>query len=143
MPLSKQGPELARLVQSFEAEAAKFHPLTLTILFVTQETVTPNRPVRSPNHAIMLWQYYGALTPGADQLIANLETSDLQWGIRGAHLSAFALLEGESCDLFVRMAQRAGSVFDNDEALLIKSKLSDELVTEEQRANPSAIPVVV
>lgn len=80
---------------------------------------------------------------GADRLALNLAQSDLRWGARGARLSSFAILEGEGCELFVRMAQRAGSLFDNAEAESIKSKVVQELTSSEHRRDPSTKPTIV
>ena len=97
MPLAEKTDELKRLIQAFESEAGKFFPLTLSLLHVTQEGASFNRPMKQPNHAIMLWQYYGAILgeQGAAGLAKNLEDSDLKWGIRGAKLTCFAVLEGD------------------------------------------------
>lgn len=145
MALSSKTAELTRIIRSFESEAAKFHPLTLTTLSVTQKAPSFNRRLASPNHAIMLWQYYGDVNRdnGAESFVTNLKQSDLQWGIRGAIVSSFAILEGEGCDLFVRMAQRAGSLFDEAEARLIKSRVAEELIASEHRRDPSTTPTAV
>lgn len=144
MPLNNKTEELRRLIGAFESESAKFHTLTLTTLFVTQQEVSPSRLAIKPNHAIMLWQYYGLVnTPqDAEHLAVNVVESDLKWGLRGAELSCFGMLEGDGCELFVRMAMRAGSLFDESEALLIKSKIIDELVTSEQARAQLAKPAV-
>lgn len=78
----------------------------------------------------MLWQYYGNMTSkgGAEGFVDNLKTSDLQWGIRGADLTSFAVIEGETCKLFARMANRAGSLFNEKEAHIIKSRVTNEII---------------
>jgi hypothetical protein len=50
MSLNDKTEELRRLVRSF---AAKFHPVTLTTFFVTQQGENLNRPLARPNHAII------------------------------------------------------------------------------------------
>lgn len=146
MPLSKdKANELRRLINAFEIEAAKFHPLTLTTFFVTQEDVSLNRPLARPNHAIMLWQYYGALSNEQDpnRLVDNIIGSELKWGVRGADLTCVGILEGDGFELFVRMAQRAGSLFDKSESRDIKSKIVEVLIATEQARQRSSKPVAV
>lgn len=63
----------------------------------------------------------------------NLASSDLKWGVRGAALSCAAILEGDGLDLFVRMAQRAGSIFDNDEARQIQNRATIEIIENEKK----------
>ncbi len=117
------------MIRSFEREADKFHELTFSLFYVTDEGAVENRRFKSPNHAIMLWQYYGKIEGQNDveEFIENLRGSDLQWGIRGAKLSAFAVIEGEACALFARMAKRAGSLFNEKESLILKSRVVSEI----------------
>lgn len=133
MPLAERTDELRRLLRAFESEAGKFHPLTLSLLYVMRDGPSLNRPIAKPNHAIMLWQYYGVIQGdrGAAALAKNLEDSDLKWGIRGAELTCFGVLEGPGCELFVRMAQRAGALFDKDEASSLKSRMVEEILKAE------------
>lgn len=145
MSLNTKADELQRLIRAFEFEAGRFHPLTLTTFFIPQETQNLDRPFIRPNHTIMLWQYYGAFRSDQDieRFVTNLTESHLQWGLRGAELSRFCVLEGEGHELFVRMAQRAGSLFDQAEAQAIHSKIVNEVVAAEQARQPSAKPAAV
>lgn len=144
MTLSRKSAEIQRLIEAFEVEASKFHDLRLSTFYVTQGGPTAERKFASPNHVIMLWQYYGRVETDQDtqDFLANLEDSDLKWGLRGAKLTSFAVLEGAACDLFIRMAQRAGSLFDEDEALMIRSRVISELFeslrTEASPGKPTA-----
>lgn len=142
MSLTEKTGELKRLIQAFESEAGKFYPLTLSLLYVTQDGLSFNRPIAKPHHGIMLWQYYGAIQGdnGAADLHQNLKDSDLKWGIRGAELSCFGVLEGDGCELFVRMAQRAGSLFDETEASLLKSLMVREILDVELKKRAPAKP---
>ena len=142
MALVEKTDELKRLIQAFESEAAKFYPLTLSLLYVTQDGPSLNRPIAKPNHAIMLWQYYGAIQgdTGAAEFAKDLENSDLTWGVRGAELSSFGVLEGDGCELFVRMAQRAGALFDKDEASSFKSRMVQEVLDAELKRCAPAKP---
>jgi hypothetical protein len=142
MPLTEKTEELSRLVRAFEAESSKFHPLGFSLLYVRQNGVNFNRPIAKPNHAIMLWQYYGALdgAQGAARLVTDIVESDLKWGVRGADLTCMGILEGEGCELFVRMAQRAGALFDEEEATALKVRVVEELLASEQKRHAPAKP---
>ncbi|MBL0920313.1 MAG: TIR domain-containing protein [Hydrogenophaga sp.] len=145
MSLAERTDELKRLIQAFEAEAGKFHPLALSLLYVTQSGRSFNRSFAKPNHAIPLWQYYGAIKnhTGAVELARNLRNSDLKWGVRGAELTCFGVLEGEGCELFLRMAQRAGTLFDEKEANTLKSKMTQEIQDAELARHAPAKPALV
>lgn len=145
MTLSNQLLEIQRLIKAFESEAAKFHDLRLCIYFVTQSGSNPNRKFISPNHAIMLWQYYGPIEgeTDVDRAATNLQESDIKWGLRGAELSCFALIEGEACSIFARMAKRAGTLFDKTEAGTIKSRVVNEIRQNKIDEYPTAKLVTV
>lgn len=130
MSLKNKRTEIKRLISSFERESDKFHDLTFSMLYVKDEGAIDNRTFKSPNHTIMLWQYYGKIEPqgGAEKFIENIKDSDLQWGIKGAKLSAFAVIEGKSCNLFARMARRAGSLFNDEESYFLKSRVVSEIL---------------
>lgn len=134
MSLRKKKNEIKRLITSFEREADKFHDLTFSLFYVSDEGAIDKRKFKSPNHTIMLWQYYGKLEQqgGAERFHQNLNDSDLQWGIRGAKLSAFAVIEGDSCNLFSRMAKRAGSLFNDKESYALKSRVVSEIQESEK-----------
>lgn len=134
MSLRKKKTEIKRLITSFEREADKFHDLTFSLFYVTDKGPIDNRKFKSPNHTIMLWQYYGKIEPqgGAERFVQNLKDSDLQWGVRGAKLSAFAVIEGDSCNLFTRMAKRAGSLFNDKESSVLKSRVVSEIQYSEK-----------
>lgn len=134
MSLRKKKIEIQRLINSFEHEADKFHDLTFSVFYITDKGTTDNRTFKSPNHTIMLWQYYGKIDRknGAELLVNDLMSSDLQWGVRGSKLSAFAVIEGESCNLFCRMAKRAGSLFHKKEASTLQSRIVSEIQQAEQ-----------
>lgn len=130
MSLRKKKREIQRLYEAFEKEAIKFHVLSLSKYALTQTDSPTSRKFRKPNHSLMLWQFFGQVFRGDDgsrKLVRALEESDLKWGIRGAELTLFAVLEGEGCELFVRMAKRAGGLFSEKESDLIKTRLKDEL----------------
>ena len=145
MPLSSLTAEIGRLTRAFALEAEKFHDTRLTNFFVSQGGANIDRPFLSPNHTIMLWQYYGAIEFAKDriQLVSNLADSELNWGVRGAQLSSFALIEGHAYDLFVRMGMRAGSLFDTTESQTISHKVTGEIIERERLANPTAKPTAV
>lgn len=130
MSLRKKKREIQRLFEAFEVEAGQFHGLSLSIYYFIQEKVPTSRKFIEPHHSIMLWQYFGRVPKGDDgskRLLQALDESDLQWGIRGAELTSYAVLEGDGCELFLRMAKRAGGLFSGKEAEKIKSRLTEEL----------------
>ncbi|WP_029132826.1 TIR domain-containing protein [Sedimenticola selenatireducens] len=143
MSLRKKRREIERLIAAFEAESDKFHDLKFKKFLFSPEKFKDEK-FESPNHTIMLWQYYGDIDIKDElpQLMKDIQTSDLQWGMRGAKLSSFAVLEGEACKLFARMANRAGSLFNKNEAEKIKSRTVAEIVGG-QRADPKTTITIV
>jgi hypothetical protein len=136
MPLSTKTPEIRRLIEAFENEARQFHDVRLGLFYMTQQGSYPDRKFLSPNHTIMLWQHYGLVGPfgGVDRFVENLQHSDMTWGVRGAELSCYAVIEGAKYDLFVRMASRAGSLFDEEEVKTIKLRIAKETMRDDSQA---------
>lgn len=93
----------------------------------------------------MLWQHYGLLDAegGVPRFVGNLQQSDLTWGVRGAELSCFAVLEGHKHDLFVRMASRAGSLFDEEKVNTIKRRIAKETLRDDTQAGSTGKPTAV
>ncbi len=129
MSIRKKHKEIARLIEAFEDEAAKFHDLSFNLHYITQNAPDNNLLFHKNNHGIILWQYQGMLgvdkTP--DALASDIEKSDLKWGVRGAALSLFGVIEGESVHRFVRMAKRAGSIFNENESREIQTRIVNEI----------------
>jgi hypothetical protein len=142
--LADKGTEIERLIAAFEVEAAKFRPLSLSLVYVTQESASVDRLFAKPNHTIMLWQYYGMIgaAEDSDRLAKNVVESDLMWGLRGAEFSCFAVLEGEGCELFVRMAQRAGTLFDESEANTLSNLVLGDILRSAQARADNTKPTV-
>jgi TIR domain len=145
MPLSSKSAEIQRLIEAFEGEAAKFHDLQFRTIPFRQASRNFDGTFAKPNHAIMLWQYYGAIKEDhdAEEFVANVNDSNLQWGLCGSALTVFGVIEGEACKLFVRMAIRAGSIFDADETRQIRSRVVSEFVEAEKAKDESAKPIGV
>lgn len=143
MSLENKKKEIERLVSAFESEADKFLAIKFSIYYITQDTIDSGWKFEKPNHNIMLWQYQGMLgvdtTP--EQIQKDLESSDLKWGVRGAKLSLFGVVEGESTERFVRMAKRAGALFDKTESSEILKRVSNE-VTHDLKDKESGKPVI-
>ena len=142
MPLSTKTKEIERLIRAFETEADKFHDIEFHTYEYTQEGTHENRKFRNPNHAIMLWQYIGRLgiSGAAEQFTNDIKDSNLKWGIRGAEVTQFGVIEGPATELFVKMAKRAGSLFDQEEAMIFKSRVVKEIIDEEVKKNPKSLP---
>ena len=129
MSLKKKKKEIKRLISAFEKEANKFHELSFSMHYFDQSNLKNSNKFKSPNHSIMLWQYYGSFENGdsALEVFEDIKSSDFQWGMRGALLSAFGVLEGDKCPLFIRMATRAGSLFNEKESYFLKSRIVSEI----------------
>lgn len=138
MPSRAKAAELKRLHAAFAREADRFPDATLSVMYLTQAS-TPQRALRRPNHAIYLWQYYGAIeTPEEGRrAIADLIAMDDRLGaIRGSQFSCVAVIEGEATPLFVRMANRAGSLFTEREAARILERARRDFETNAPRGKP-------
>ncbi len=132
------------MIDAFAAEAACFHDIRFSTYSITQNGVNLTRKFETPNHNIVLWQYYGSVR-GEDelqQLDTNIMTSDIGLaGLRGAQLSHYGLLEGVPLPLFLRMAKRAGALFDAKTAQSIQSKVTEEIMSAVTRSDPSVLPM--
>jgi len=143
MSLKDKSAEIARLIDAFEKEAGKFNDIQFHTYHIGQNGGTfLDQKFSHPNHAIMLWQYYGSISgvSGVEQFVADLNDSELQWGIRGSALTFMGVIEGDATPLFVRMASRAGSLFDADESYFIKSRVVSELQDQEAKRIPRGKP---
>lgn len=129
MSLRKQLPEIRRLISAFSKEAEEFHDISFRTYSISKTEEPPSDKFSSPNHAVMLWQYYGEVngTDGAETLLADLKSSDMKWGVRGAELTSFGVIQGPTTPLFIRMAKRAGNLFNDKEAATIKSRTLDDI----------------
>lgn len=133
MAIKKKKNEIRRLITAFEYEASRFHDLKLSTIYRHKNNLTNEREFEPPNHIIMLWQYYGELSD-THQITMDVINRHPIWGILGAELSAYSLLEGETCQLFIRMANRAGALFSEKERKKIKSRQLNEILEEKQKA---------
>lgn len=137
--------ELERLIGAFETESAKLHDLEFRQLLITRSGPSIDREFAIPNHAVMLWQFYGDVSGEAKRsdFADNLKHSDLNWGVRGAEISSYALLEGEACKLFVRLANRAGNLFGKEAAEGFNSKVVEELIKQRANENSESLPTAI
>lgn len=133
MSTKKNKQELLRLKTAFEAEANLFQDLSLSIFYFAQEGSISGRKFKSPNHTIMLWQYYGQLgddDSSLERLARNWSTSNHEIaGLRGSEFSCFAAIEGPRVEHFVRMAVRAGSIFSESEVHRIRMRIQKDFKT--------------
>jgi len=146
MSLKDKSAEIQRLVDMFETEAAKFHDIQFHTYHITQNGGPfLSQRFRHPNHAIMLWQYYGKVDLGdkIERFMSNIEQSNLQWGLRGSELTSMGVIEGPGTPLFIRMAARAGSLFSEDESHDIKSRVVSEIMEQEKATETSGKPMAV
>jgi len=133
MSINANRKELARLQKEFEGEASKYHDLTLTLFNVVDGLPTENRKFHKKNHAISLCQYYGKVDSekSVKSLCENI-AKITDFGIRGAEFSAFAVIEGETTELFNKMAHRAGTLFSENEMKEIRNKIQEELLDKKE-----------
>lgn len=145
MSIADKSSEIRRLIDAFAAEADKFHNITFTMFEIANGIELPDEKFLPQNHAIMLWQYYGLVRSEqcSKLLLNNLSESDLKWGIKGSSYSVFAVIEGVSAQLFVRMAKRAGNIFSNKEASDINMRFVNNLVELKQQEDPSGKHIFV
>ncbi|MEQ8416032.1 MAG: TIR domain-containing protein [Imperialibacter sp.] len=143
MPLSHKTIEIERLIKAFETEADRFHDIEFHAYVYRQGKTTVDRKFRTPNHAIMLWQFIGRLETKDDihKFVKDVNDSNLQWGIRGAELSQLGVIEGPGTNHFVRMAKRAGALFSDEESFAFKARIINEIQSEELKKNPKCKPV--
>lgn len=136
MALEKKKKEIRKILQHFEVEADKYHDILLSAFFLTKASSSSNRKFHEKNHTIMLWQYYGKVSNNDDskKILFDIFKSDLQWGMQGAEFSAFAVIEGEKTDLFVKIAKRIGSLFSDKERNQLQSKLLDDIKANDKQS---------
>lgn len=144
MSISNKTQEIERLIKAFEKEADKYHDIEFHTYLLTQTGKSGiERKFKQPSHAIMLWQYLGKFgTENAiDNLGKNISESDPKWGIRGAELTKIGVIEGEGTNQFLKMAKRAGSIFNEQESLSFKTRVVAEIIAEELKKNAKSKPV--
>jgi len=143
MALINKTREIERLINAFESEADKYHDIEFHTYLIRQEGLSGiERKFRMPHHAIMLWQYIGPLGSenALNEFSNNFSESDLKWGIRGAQLTKYGVIEGAGTDQFLKMAKRAGGIFSEEESMTFKSRVINEILTEELKKNPKSKP---
>jgi hypothetical protein len=144
--INKRKIEIKRLTTAFEKQANKFHKIQFnTYLYHQGQENIENRKFKHPNHCIMLWQYIGKLN-GENEInkfVNNVNDSNLKWGLRGAELTQYGVIEGKITDKFVRMAKRAGALFNEEEATVFNTRVSNKIMQEELKKNPKSMPSVV
>ena len=92
----------------------------------------------------MLWQYIGNLNRDNEisRFVSNVNDSNLKWGIRGADLTKYGVIEGKATDKFVRMAKRAGALFNEEEALKINTRVVNKVRDEVLKKDPKSMPTI-
>ncbi len=146
MDISNKSKEISRLIKAFEIEADKYHDIEFHTYTLKQTGKSGiERIFKQPNHSIMLWQYIGQLgtEKARNKFLNDLENSDLQWGIRGAKLTKYGVIESSGTNQFLKMAKRAGSLFSDEESREFKSRIIDEIHAEELKRIPKSKPTSV
>jgi hypothetical protein len=75
--------------------------------------------------------------------VIDLQGSDRQWGVRGAQFTSFGVIEGAATPLFVRMAMRAGSLFDERERQELRMRVLDDILARARERDPTSKPTAV
>lgn len=142
MSLSLKTNEINRLINTFEIEADKFHDIKFHVQLLEQDHLNENRKYHKQNHVIMLWQFIGHLKGDSsiNNFVKNVNNSNLKWGLRGAITSSFGVIEGAATKKFVKMAMRAGSLFNEEESYKFKSRILNEIHNEELKKDPTCMP---
>lgn len=144
--LNQKKIEIKRLTRAFEKQANKFHKIEFnTYLYQQGKETIRNRKFKEPNHVIMLCQYIGKLS-GENEInkfISNVNDSNWQWGLRGAELTKYGVIEGKATDKFVRMAKRAGALFNQEESFSFNTRIANQIREEELKKDPKSMPSIV
>lgn len=137
MAIREKRKELQRLQHSFEIEADKYHDLRMSVLYFTQQSMSEDRKFKQPSYMISLWQYYGKASSDEEinKLMKDLQ-SHTKFGVPGAEFSAFCVLEGEKLELFMKMANRAATLFSKKEVDEIIARIKTEVVENEGDGKP-------
>ncbi|KAB7613301.1 TIR domain-containing protein [Amylibacter sp. SFDW26] len=138
--------EIIRLIKAFNKEAAKLHDVSIEQVVITQSNLG-KQEVENSGHYVLLWQYYGSVGGDDDieNLLENLKRSDLQIGMKGAELSQFAIVKGkkQQRDKFIKLALRAGNLFNKEQAEEIKRRVLNDITDAEKKNKPSKKPISV
>ena len=127
--------EFQRLRQDFEVRASEYHDLTLFVHFDVKGAPSEDIKFRKPHHAISLWQYMGNSTdkkmpPGIEVI------NPTRFGLSDAEVSCLGVVEGEKTDVFVKMAQRAGSLIPSKAVIAITKNVMDNVIDEKVEGKP-------
>lgn len=143
MSLRKNTSEVRRLIAAFERQAGAFHDISFSVFVVASDREPLQDKFSQPNHAITLWQYYGAVGTEAEryQLLRDIATRDPNWGVRGAELSLIGVIQGSATPLFLRMAKRAGSLFNRKEVDAFKLQILDDIMDKQAATRVDAKPI--
>lgn len=136
--------EIKRLIKAFENQASKFHKIEFHTYEYHQGQIIENKKFKQPNHLIMLWQYIGKLSGDSqiNKFVSNVNDSNLKWGLRGAELTKYGVIEGKATNKFVRMAKRAGALFNEKEALEINTRVVNKVRDEKLKKDPKSMPTI-
>gem|GEM_PF-6267733 len=117
--------EWARLRQDFEKEAGRYHDLVAETYFVTQQgTMCREKAFTKPNHAILLYQYFGN---ASEENHPDLETPEL---------SVFAVVSGSQTELFRKMAARAGSLLPGELRVTLLQAVVEKFLDKDKPGKP-------
>lgn len=117
--------EWTRLRQDFEREAGRYHDLGAETYFVTKQgTMGREKAFTKPNHAILLYQYFGNATEENHPDLGNPE------------LSVFAVVSGSQTELFRKMAARAGSLLPGELRVTLLQAVVERFLDKDKPGKP-------
>jgi hypothetical protein len=126
--------EWRRLYQDFEAQASQYPDLTLSVDYLTPDHLQVET-YEKPNHAVMLWQYFG--NAGHDFFIEEfIKFQSTDYGHPSAIVTAFGVIAGPQTNLFRRMAYRAGSLIPDEMRFEIATRIMNNVVDSKLPGKP-------
>jgi TIR domain len=117
--------ELRRIRADFEAQASKYHDVTLTVYYLEDHNKPSDLPLPRPHHAINLWQIIGTTS----EALENFDpTGCTRFGFTRAEVTALAVIAGPETNLFVKMAHRAASIIPAEIQTMLNRLVGDWLL---------------
>ena len=129
--------EILRLKADFESQASQYRRLKLSIHILKKGQHLRNLALTRPHHAISLWQFMGYL--GSDFTPEEfVKREPTNFGISGAEFEAFGVLEGEeeTLKLFLRMAERAGTLVDESTRFAMMKGVMEQFKDPDRTGKP-------
>ena len=122
--------ELRQLRADFEAQASRYHDLSLKIYYLEADNNPAALKLPRPHHAINLWQFVGT-TPAALDAFKEIT----RFGLAKAELTALAVIAGPETALFRRMAFRAATIIPAELQEFVERMILENLLAAVRAAS--------